>query len=146
MLSNSRGFVYKSRKEQAIKAYKQLLRDAIERCPAGTKRRIAERTGTSKSFVSQICKPDYTVPLPGKHVETVLEICALSEDEAAAFRAAYSAAHPPSGQNPDSSCRNELRIPLPDFENAEQRRKIEEAIRASAETIINLVAEQHAGR
>ena len=137
---------YSGNKAEAVKTYKRLLRDAIERCPAGTKRRIAEQTGTSRSFVSQISNPDYSVPIPGRHVDAVLQLCALSEEEETAFREAHRAAHPPAGRNADSNSRNEMRIPLPRFENAEQRRKTEEAIRSSAETIISLMVGERGGR
>lgn len=128
-------------KAQAIKAYKIVIFDALQNCPLGTKRRIAEELGTGMSFVSQISNPNYAIPIPSKHVERILDICALSEQDKAAFRAAYKAAHTSDDSELGTGNKNMICIPLPKFKNAAQRRKAEEAIRTSAETILQLMTE-----
>lgn len=125
-----------NQKEAAIKSYKERLRAVIERCPSGTKLRIAEKTGTSKSFVSQISNPNYVIPIPHKYLESIIEICDFSESEEKSFREAYQTAHPPTD---DLESRNEMRIPLPNFKDPEQKEKAEEAIRSAAKTILDLI-------
>ena len=131
-----------AQKERAIKAYKQIISDAIRTCPTGTKLRIAKETGTSKSFVSQMLNPEQSVPIPLKHIDVFLAAVALSARKEAAFRAAHAAAHPPTKRTAVSDDQNVMWIKLPDFENAEQRKRVEDAIRASADSIINLMIGQ----
>lgn len=128
-------------KPQAIKAYKIVIYNALQNCPLGTKRRIAEELGTGISFVSQISNPNYAIPIPSKHVDQILKICALSEQDKATFRAAYEAAHTSDDSELEIGNKNMICIPLPKYMNAAQRRKAKEAIRASAETILQLITE-----
>ena len=122
----------------AIRTYKTLLRAAVERCPAGTKQKIAKELGTSRSFVSQIFNPAYSVPVPAKHLNTLIKLCALTQSEETAFRSAHLLAHPPPASDGGRRKQNEICIPLPKFENADQRRAVEQAILASAEAIIKV--------
>ena len=76
-----------------IATYKTILRDAIDRRPAGMRARIALALGKHKSFVSQLTNPIYPMPLPARHVETIFEICHFSPEERRAFLKAYERAH-----------------------------------------------------
>jgi hypothetical protein len=77
-----------------IAAYKAILRECIERRPAGMRARIARALGTHKSFVSQLVNPIYPMPIPAQHLETILSICHFSPEERRKFLKAYARAHP----------------------------------------------------
>ena len=130
----------------AINTYKTLLRVAVERCPSGTKQQIAKELGTSRSFVSQIFNPAYEVPVPAKHLDKLIRLCALTQPEEAAFRAAHMRAHPPPAAKNRGGNQNELCIPLPEFESADQRKAVKQAILASAEAIIKVTVGKSGGK
>jgi len=77
-----------------VAAYKAILRDVLDRRPAGTRQRLANALGTNRSFISQIANPAYPVPIPAQHIPVLFEICHLSPAERAAFLEAYGRAHP----------------------------------------------------
>ncbi len=79
---------------EPIAAYKTVLRDAIDRRPAGLRARIALALGKHKSFVSQLTNPIYPMPIPARHIETIFEICHFTPEERRAFLRAYGKAHP----------------------------------------------------
>lgn len=83
-----------SEKAGLVSAYKQFLRDLIDRRPSGTRQLIAVALGKHKSFVSQIINPSYAVPVPAKHLATIFDICHFSPAERRQFVALYEAAHP----------------------------------------------------
>src|SRR3954469_21043222 len=84
----------------AIAAYKTILRDCIDRRPAGMRARIADALGKHKSFVSQLSNPIYPMPVPARHIETLFEICHFSPEEKRAFLKAYERAHPDATSEP----------------------------------------------
>ena len=55
----------RGRRQERIAAYKTTLRRFIDQRPSGIRRKIAEVTGTHKSFISQITNPSDATPLPG---------------------------------------------------------------------------------
>src|SRR4051794_4959886 len=77
-----------------IAVYKTILRDCIDRRPAGLRARLATALGKHKSFVSQLTNPIYPMPVPARHIETIFEICHFSPDERRSFLKAYARAHP----------------------------------------------------
>lgn len=77
-----------------VSAYKQFLRDLIDRRPSGTRQLIASALGKHKSFVTQITNPSYAVPVPAKHLATIFDICHFSPAERRQFVALYETAHP----------------------------------------------------
>ena len=130
-------------KEQLVAAYKRILQTALDRRPSGTRQRVAEALGKHKSFVSQITNPGYSVPVPARHVATIMELCHFSPEERRAFLDAYLKAHPNRGQTlrpaPRSSAPHVLHIPVPTFEDAETQREAEELIRSFAARLIALL-------
>ena len=68
-----------------IRAYKLVLRDALESRPSGIRLRIANTIGKNKSFISQITNPKYKTPLPEKYVEPILEIVRFTPAERERF-------------------------------------------------------------
>jgi hypothetical protein len=74
--------------------YKTLLQAVCDKRPSGTRGRLALALGTNRSFVSQLVNPNYVMPIPAQHLETIFEVCHFSPAERAAFLAAYDEAHP----------------------------------------------------
>src|SRR5258708_38972337 len=48
----------------AVGDYKRILQQVLERRPAGTRQRLAERLGKNPSFLSQITNPKYSETNP----------------------------------------------------------------------------------
>jgi hypothetical protein len=81
-------------RDGGVAAYKTILRDVLDRRPAGTRQRLAGALGTNRSFISQITNPAYPVPIPPQHMPLLLDTIHLSASERTAFMAAYERAHP----------------------------------------------------
>jgi hypothetical protein len=127
--------------DDPLLAYKVLLRELIDRRPSGTRQRIAEAIGTHKSFISQVTNPAYRVPLPAQHIPTLFRVCHFSPEERQAFLALYARAHPNQSGAIDELAgieRGVIRIPLPDFGDAELTDEVETTIREFAERVIRL--------
>lgn len=100
-----------------VAAYKQVLREVLEKRPSGMRQRLAEALGTTRSFVSQISNPAYSTPIPAPYIATVLDVCHFSDGERTRFLAAYRRAHPrrgPTDGQPAASQRV-LALSVPDF-------------------------------
>jgi len=74
--------------------YKTLLQAVCDKRPSGTRGRLAMALGTNRSFVSQLVNPNYAMPIPAQHLETIFEVCHFSPADRSAFLAAYDGAHP----------------------------------------------------
>lgn len=74
--------------------YKALLQAVCDKRPSGTRGQLAQALGTNRSFVSQLVSPNYAMPIPAQHLETIFEVCHFAPAERAAFLAAYDEAHP----------------------------------------------------
>ena len=127
--------------QEALKAYKTLLRDLINQRPSGTRKRIAEALGTHRSFISQVTNPAIKVPLPAQHVETIFRICHFSTEEKRQFLSCYRQAHPGRPvrfADLETEDQHVIRIIVPPFRNAGKRAEAEQLIREFAARIINL--------
>ena len=130
-----------STQEEALRNYKVMLRELVNRRPSGTRLRIAKSTGTHKSFISQILNPNYRVPLPVQHVPTLMRVCVFSLEEKKRFLNLYALAHPDQAgrlfgerhRTPDR-----VVIAVPEFADPEIRKQVEDTIEAAAENIIAL--------
>jgi hypothetical protein len=71
-----------------------MLAAILDRRPSGTRQRLADALGKNRSFVSQVTNPAYATPLPANHLETLFDVCHLSDDERRRFMALYRRAHP----------------------------------------------------
>ena len=130
-------------REEAIAAYKQLLRAYIDRRPSGTRQKIALALGKHKSFVSQMTNPAYPAPVPARHLGTIFDLCHFAPEERAAFMAAYGAAHPrrsqavgPSAPGPHEHV---IQIRVPALADPRLQRELEDTIRQMANRIIALL-------
>lgn len=127
--------------EEALRDYKIMLKELVDRRPSGTRLRIANSTGTHKSFISQILNPNYRVPLPVQHVPTLMRVCVFSLDEKERFLNLYARAHPDQAGRLFGERRGtqgNIVIAIPEFEDPEIRKHVEDAINAAAENVIAL--------
>ncbi len=132
---------------EAIAEYKALLRHYIDRRPSGTRQKLAEAFGTHKSFISQVTNPNYRVPLPAQHIPALFRVCHLNAEEQRAFLEVYARAHPGQyGAIEELASFEEdvLRIPLPEFADPEQRKRVEQLIKGFAERLIALLKDAEA--
>ena len=58
----------------AVFEYKRVLQQVLENRPSGTRQSLAEALGKHRSFISQITNPNYSVPIPARHIESIFEI------------------------------------------------------------------------
>ncbi len=80
-------------RQELIANYKTTLRRLIDQRPSGIRQKIAEVTGTHKSFISQVTNPSDATPLPARHIDAIFEVCHLSPEERTAFLEQYHSAH-----------------------------------------------------
>mgnify|MGYP006275353793 CR=1 FL=1 len=127
--------------DDAVAAYKRLLRGLIERRPSGTRRRLATAMGAHPSFVSQIINPALRVPLPAQHLEAVARVLHLTAEEQAGFLDLYARAHPAQAAALEALAaaeRDVVRIPLPPDLDAAAKAEAAALIRDFAERVIAL--------
>ena len=134
-------------KEQLIAEYKRLLQGYIDLRPSGTRLKIANELGTNRSFVTQITSPTYPIPVPEQHIPTIMAVCHFSEEERAAFLAAYAAAHPERVATMDSGKpggrgHRRLQILVPVLDDDDLQAEVEDAIRSVADRIIRLARQR----
>ena len=129
-----------------IAAYKTILRDAIDRRPAGMRARIADALGKHKSFVSQLSNPIYPMPVPARHIETIFEICHFSPEERRAFLKAYERAHPnasasaePGQETAALGRRKMISLEVPELRDARKQRALESLLRELADRVADLL-------
>ena len=129
-----------TRKER-IAAYKTTLRRFIDQRPSGIRRKIAEVTGTHKSFISQITNPSDTTPLPARHIDTIFAVCHLSPEEQRAFLEEYHSAHPGHatlGNAPQRHTRT-LHLQVPVMKDEKKQKALESLIRDTIRRLYDLV-------
>lgn len=133
-------------KEELVGEYKSILKEYIDRRPSGTRLKIAKALDKNKSFVSQITNPNYAIPVPARHLNTIFDICRFSVKEREAFLKVYIEAHPSyqyriESEQPISqeNSRRQLTIDIPILKNAALQRKIEKMIEDYAEQLFSLV-------
>ena len=89
-----------------VAAYKQLLKEALDRRPSGMRQRLAKAIGKNRSFVSQISNPAYPTPIPAEHVDRILEVCHFAPEERAAFMKALPGGASAPGAAGGAACRH----------------------------------------
>ena len=130
----------REQRRAAIAAYKELLREFIDRRPSGLRGRLARALGKHKSFISQITNPAYDVPIPAGDLPVLFEVCHLTPDERRRFLDLYEKAHPRGARRTAgrSVAPQEIRIPLPAFAHAETALEVEATIREFAARVIRI--------
>ena len=129
-----------TRKER-IAAYKATLRRFIDQRPSGIRRKIAEVTGTHKSFISQITNPADATPLPARHIDTIFAVCHLSPEEQRVFLAEYHSAHPGHAARRKAPRRHTLTLHLqvPVMRDERKQKALESLIRDTVRRLCDLV-------
>ncbi|GAB5468620.1 MAG: hypothetical protein Kilf2KO_16500 [Rhodospirillales bacterium] len=130
-----------SPQRQAVADYKALLRAIIDRRPSGLRGRLAEAMGKNRSFVSQIANPAYDTPVPARHLETIFRIAHVSQEERAAFMAAYERAHP-DRPAPALGARRQLLLHLPDLGEDSRNRQLDLMLQDFADQLARLMVTQ----
>jgi len=124
----------------AVSVYKGILQAVLYNRPSGTRQRLAEVLGNKASFNSQIANPAYSVPIPARHVEAILEVCHFSPAERARFLEAYARAHPRTSPAVKRSIRSrELRLRVPDLGTAEKNKALDELFAELALNVARLL-------
>jgi hypothetical protein len=126
-----------------IAAYKTILRDCIDRRPAGMRARIATALGKHKSFVSQLSNPIYPMPVPARHIETIFDICHFSPEERRTFLKAYERAHPGARPEPGAegrgAARKTIALDIPALSDPRKQRALESLLGELAERLGKLL-------
>jgi len=127
--------------------YKQILQQVLERRPAGTRLRLAERLGKNRSFISQITNTKYSVPIPANHLEGIFEICHFLASERDAFMLAYRRAHPnrapEGGVGATGGARwRELRLRVPDLRDAKKNKEIDDLLNETLRRVLRLLQDR----
>jgi hypothetical protein len=126
-----------------IAVYKTILRDCIDRRPAGLRARLADALGKHKSFVSQLTNPIYPMPVPAPHLETIFEICHFSPEERRSFLKAYARAHPEKApetgvEGGGQRRRKTISLEIPELGDPRRQRALEAMLRELAERLEGL--------
>ena len=128
-------------KQELIRAYKILLKEAVDARPSGIRLRIASLIGKNKSFVSQITSPNYKTPLPEKYVEPILDTIHLTQKERERFLDIYRRAHPRAraySTEPVHEETRSLRIELPRLESRQLENSVDQMIIQFARNLSDL--------
>lgn len=115
--------------DDAIRAYKAVLANVIDQRPSGMRQRLADALGKHRSFVTQICSPTYSTPIPSRHLPAIFAVCHFSATEREHFLADYQRAHP--GKAPELSALRRTRhlsLTVPDLEDEKLNAALDRAI------------------
>jgi hypothetical protein len=106
--------------------YKTLLQAVCDNRPSGTRGRLALALGTNRSFVSQLVNPNYVMPIPAQHLETIFEVCHFSPAERHAFLAVYDEAHPGRRETGEPATGTRVvNLTVPDLGNVRRNQAID---------------------
>jgi hypothetical protein len=120
----------RNEKTASVEAYKNILRNVLDRRPSGTRQRLAIALGKNRSFISQISNPAYPVPIPALHLEIIFEICHFSGAEKREFLECFARAHPARAGAPrNGPTLRALRLEVIDFGDARRNREFDNLIR-----------------
>ena len=126
----------------AVAVYKRILQDVLYNRPSGTRQRLAEALGNRPSFISQISNPAYSVPIPSRHVEAILDVCHFSPSERRRFLEAYALAHPRSVPAIRRTSRwRTAQIRVPDLHNAEKNKALDDLLAEIAVGVARMIKE-----
>lgn len=97
--------------------------------------------GTNRSFVSQLVNPNYAMPIPAQHLETIFEVCHFSPAERAAFLVAYDRAHPGRRETgePGTGTRV-ISLTVPDLGNARRNQAVDAMLTDYVRHLIHFAA------
>ena len=124
----------------AVAAYKQILREALDRRPAGIRRRLADVLGKNRSFITHLSNPAYSTPIPAPYVEPILAVCHFSIPERESFLAAYERAHPGKLARPAPHAPlRTVSLRLPDLQDPQRNAQLDRMLHDMAFRIAHLI-------
>jgi len=127
----------------AVGEYKRVLQQVLDARPSGTRRRLAETLGKNRSFISQITNPNYSVPIPARHLDRVFEVCHFSPIEKTKFLEAYRRAHPRRAPDAMPSARwRETTIRVPELNDRAKNKILEDLLNETAQRMAHLLGEK----
>ncbi len=129
-------------REELIRSYKTILQDIVDRRPSGLRLKIAQGIGRNKSFVSQITSPNYTIPVPRRHLEVIFELAHFSPEEKARFLDCYRRAHPrvaAQAAAPVAGDHRVLELELPRLASTELEEHVDQLVRDFARRVTALM-------
>ncbi|MBK8083571.1 MAG: hypothetical protein IPK28_06825 [Devosia sp.] len=114
--------------DDPVHAYKAILRRVLDTRPSGARQRLADALGKHRSFITQICSPAYSTPVPPRHLETMFSVCHFAPAEREAFLAAYLRAHPRKLEAVEMPARRQLVLDVPNLGKAERNTAFDKAL------------------
>ncbi len=128
-------------RQHRLAEYKSVLRQFIDTRPSGIRQKIAEATGTHKSFISQITNPSDPTPLPARHIDAIFEVCHLSPEEQSQFLDRYHAAHPEVAEERHEQPRQmrTLHIRVPVLDDERKQAEMEALVRDTVRRLYRLI-------
>lgn len=130
-----------SSRSEHVTNYKTILRSVIDTRPSGMSQRLSEALEKNRSFVSQISSPNYSIPVPYKHLDTIFRVCGFSSKQREAFLNEYYLAHPKyadSANKQTDTEQTERTITLPNTGNPEIDDKIEKLVVNLIDDIVSI--------
>lgn len=123
-----------------VQEYKRLLQSICDNRPSGTRGRLAVALNTNRSFVSQLSNPNYSMPIPAQHLETIFEVCRFSPSERGAFLESYDRAHPGRrGGTADDRSTRLVSLRVPDLGDPERNRALDELLAEHVRHLVKFV-------
>jgi hypothetical protein len=127
----------------AVGEYKRVLQQVLDTRPSGTRRRLAEALGKNRSFISQITNPNYSVPIPARHLDRVFDVCHFASTEKAKFLEAYRRAHPARAPGATPSARwREVAVRVPELQDRVKNKIMEDFLNEVARRLARLLDEK----
>lgn len=124
----------------AVADYKRILQQVLENRPAGTRLRLAEGLGKNRSFISQIANPNYSVPIPARHIERIFEICHFLASEKTQFMEAYRRAHPNRAPPNSGDARwREIVLRVPDLRDRAKNKQLDDMMKEMLQRVLRLM-------
>lgn len=127
----------------AVAEYKRLLQQVLDTRPSGTRRRLAEALGKNRSFISQITNPNYSVPIPARHLDRVFEVSHFSAAEKSKFLEAYRRAHPhrAPGAAPGARWRDVV-VRVPELHDRAKNKVMDDFLNETSQRLARLLADK----
>ena len=123
-----------------VRNYKKIFQSVLNKRPSGTRQKLASELGKNRSFISQISNPDYSVPIPPRHLESIFEICRFTKKNKTEFLKAYAQAHPNRiNTRSGRSATREITLQVPDLGSSVNNKELEELIMLVSNKISRIV-------
>ena len=127
----------------AVAEYKRVLQQVLDTRPSGTRRRLAEVLGKNRSFISQITNPNYSVPIPARHLDRVFDVCHFSPADKAHFLEAYQRAHPRRAPGAAPTARwREILVRVPELHDRNKNKVMEDFLSETSQRLARLLADK----